>query len=104
MERRQSLFEFRHAALKYLAIFFYQSANQIQVAQGHCREDVVSRTPFDEERCHLGFVAWRAVWWMEKRRPSDRIELVLIPNSVRVSTGVKQSTHDFDVSIGGRPV
>src|SRR5262252_1623589 len=102
MQGRQSLFEFRHTALKDLWVFFDQAANQIQVAQRYCRENVVARATVAKECRHIRLVAWRATGWMEECCLSDRIELVHITKTVWVSTRVKQCTHDFDMSVGGR--
>ncbi len=49
MERRLSIFEAGHAPIERLRIFLDQFANQIEVAERDCRENVVARPALNEQ-------------------------------------------------------
>lgn len=108
MERRQPLFEARHPALDHFRILLYQRPNQVQVADGHGRKDVVARPALEQKRQQVvarrihrcRFVPWRAV----ESGPTDHVELVHVSIAVCVAPRIEQRAYDLQVPVGGSPV
>ncbi len=108
VQRRQAALEPRHPAIERLRILFDQAANQVEIADGHRRENVVARAALDQQieegaprRVHLALVVARGVI---ESRPPDHVEGVHVAEPVHVAAGVEQRADGLQVSARSGPV